>query len=206
MESSAEAWFVIRNSRSFFSASPVKSIENSPNSMRTTIELSFSSPGQASSTGSGGDEADAVDVDRVVAERLGRDALRCQQIADLPVRLAGRAVPRRGPRVSGAELGRQGRDFFCPSVRGGPVEQQPGGVLTLDKSDTMNNTALIYDVTLRVYDRAGSEIAQTSLHGRDNLGGSFWNPPSHAKQAVPSAFAEKLADLFADPEIERALR
>ena len=74
------------------------------------------------------------------------------------------------------------------------------------KTDTFNNTALTYDVSLKVFDQNGSELARKTIQGRDHLGGSFWNPPSHAKKVVPSAFAQKLEILFSDPEIERSLR
>jgi hypothetical protein len=74
------------------------------------------------------------------------------------------------------------------------------------KSDTFEGTALIYDVSLKVFDQLGSELARKALQGRDDLGGSFWNPPGHAKKVVPSAFAQKLEILFSDSEIERALR
>ncbi len=74
------------------------------------------------------------------------------------------------------------------------------------KTDTFNNTALSYDVSLKVFDQNGSELARKTIQGRDHLGGSFWNPPSHAKKVVPSAFAQKLEILFSDPEIERSLR
>ena len=55
------------------------------------------------------------------------------------------------------------------------------------KSDTFMNTALIYDLTLRVYDAAGKELGATRLTGRDHLGGDMVNPPEHAKTAVPPA-------------------
>ena len=81
-------------------------------------------------------------------------------------------------------------------------------ILTLRewKSDTYTNTALIYDVSLRVIDAAGAIRAETELQGRDDLGGSFWNPPAHAKDAVPQAFQKKLEILLGEPEIAAALR
>ena len=82
-----------------------------------------------------------------------------------------------------------------------------GILLTLRewKSDTMVNTALIYDVTLSVLDRAGRVIAEASLQGRDNLGGSALNPPAHAREAAPRAVKAKLEELLSDPKVASAL-
>ena len=74
------------------------------------------------------------------------------------------------------------------------------------KSDTYQNTALLYDVTLHVYDNAGNELATNRITGRDNLGGSAWNPPEHAKGAVPIAFTKKLEELFASDAVAKSLR
>lgn len=73
------------------------------------------------------------------------------------------------------------------------------------KSDTYQNTSLLYDVTLSVYDQDGRRLTEKSAQGDDNLGGAF-NSPAHAKEVVPTAFARILADLFRFPEIEAALR
>ncbi len=74
------------------------------------------------------------------------------------------------------------------------------------KSDTYQNTALHYEVTLRVFDAAGTELAQARVAGNDNLGGSAWNPPEHAKGAVPAAFRKKLEELFGNEAVVRSLR
>jgi len=81
-------------------------------------------------------------------------------------------------------------------------------VLTLKewKSDTMNSTALIYDVKVMVMDRAGNILGESAVSGRDNLSGNFWNPPEHAREAVPLAFKEKLEELLNSPQIVAALR
>jgi len=60
------------------------------------------------------------------------------------------------------------------------------------KTDTYLNTALIYDVSLTVLDDSGKSIVEKTINGRDDLGGSFWNPPAHAKKEVPQAFKKKL--------------
>lgn len=77
--------------------------------------------------------------------------------------------------------------------------------LTNWKSDTFQNTALIYDVTLSVMDGNGQQLAMSHIEGRDNLAGS-WNPPAHAKKAVPVAFKEKFEQLLNDETIAAALR
>jgi len=74
------------------------------------------------------------------------------------------------------------------------------------KSDTYTNVGLIYDVTLKVFDRGGSPVAEKNLKGEDNLGGSAWNPPAHARKAVPEAFGKKIEELFNAPEIAGSLR
>ena len=74
------------------------------------------------------------------------------------------------------------------------------------KSDTYMNVGLHYDVTLLVLDRAGTVLAEKRLSGHDNLGGSFWNPPSHARDAVPRAFKAKIEELLNDTAVASALR
>jgi hypothetical protein len=73
------------------------------------------------------------------------------------------------------------------------------------KADTYQNTALLYDVSLQVLDGEGRLLAEKKLVGKDNLGGSFWNPPAHAKEAVPQAFVRKLTELLDDPQVAAAL-
>jgi hypothetical protein len=105
--------------------------------------------------------------------------------------------------------------FVAPSADAAQVRQalfKDGGeralLLTLRewKSDTFMNVGLPYDVTLVVMDKTGAVLAQKRLQGRDNLGGSFWDPPSHARKAVPLAFKAKLEELLNDPAIAGALR
>lgn len=80
-------------------------------------------------------------------------------------------------------------------------------LLTLNewKSDTYTNTALIYNVKLEVFDKNGNPIAQNSVNGRDNLGGSVMNPPAHAKKVIPVAFKEKIESLLNYKDISEAL-
>ncbi len=74
------------------------------------------------------------------------------------------------------------------------------------KSDTFNNTALIYDVKAYVCDSTGEIIAESEISGRENLGGSAFNPPGHAKAAVPQAFKRKLEELLGARQVAAALK
>jgi hypothetical protein len=68
------------------------------------------------------------------------------------------------------------------------------------------NTSLTYDIKAEVLDREGKTIAETRIHGKDDLSGSAWNPPAHAKEAVPVAFKGKIEKILNSPEIEAALK
>lgn len=74
------------------------------------------------------------------------------------------------------------------------------------KADTMNNTALYFALQLEVLDREGQTVGQAAVSGRDNLGGSFVNPPAHANAAVPAAYQRKIEELFQSPSVQAALR
>ena len=74
------------------------------------------------------------------------------------------------------------------------------------KSDTHTDTALAYDVTLRILDPHGTPTAETHIQGRDVLGGSFWNPLSFAHTAVPQALQKNLEELLNAPMIITALQ
>lgn len=74
------------------------------------------------------------------------------------------------------------------------------------KSDTYQNVALNYDLTLRILDASGKELATNRVSGRDDLGGSAWNPPAHARRAVPEAFRQKVRELLGAENVTRALR
>jgi hypothetical protein len=73
------------------------------------------------------------------------------------------------------------------------------------KSDTYSNTSLKYDVRMQVLDADGNVIGEKKISGGDNLGGSAWDPPKHAKKAVPAAFVEKFETLLNSKEISGAL-
>jgi hypothetical protein len=73
------------------------------------------------------------------------------------------------------------------------------------KTDALLSTALIYDVTLSVISRDGTVLATKAINGRDNLDGSFWNGPRHARKATPVAFKSKLEALLGSREIQGVL-
>ena len=74
------------------------------------------------------------------------------------------------------------------------------------KSDTMMNTALYYDLLLRVYDAGGKQLGENRFGGKDDLGGSAMNPPGHAREAVPLAYRRKLEELFDSEAVRQSLR
>jgi hypothetical protein len=78
--------------------------------------------------------------------------------------------------------------------------------LTQWRSDCYSNVALAYDAQLKVLDASGTLLAQKRINGNDNLGGNAWNPPAHAKAAVPKALKEKLELLLNDQAIQDALK
>ena len=73
------------------------------------------------------------------------------------------------------------------------------------KSDTYQNTALIYHVELSVMDSEGQLLAEKAAQGRDDLGGAFI-APAHAKSAVPVAFRRIFEGLLNDPKVRTALQ
>lgn len=81
-------------------------------------------------------------------------------------------------------------------------------LLTINEwlSSTYQNTGLTYDLVLTVMDNQGAKLAEKKLKGEDELGGSFWNPPGHAKSAVPEAYKKKLELLLNDAAVMNALK
>ena len=73
------------------------------------------------------------------------------------------------------------------------------------KADTYCNTALIYDVTLKIMDNTGRILVKKTLVGHDIiLGGNFFNPKS-AERIVPVAFKEKIEMLLNNQDVMNAL-
>lgn len=71
-------------------------------------------------------------------------------------------------------------------------------LLTLQnwKTDTYQSTALIYDVSITIFDSQGHELATKRLQGTDILGKNVLNPQSIAVELAPVAFEKKLEELF----------
>ena len=67
------------------------------------------------------------------------------------------------------------------------------------KSDTYQNTALIYDVDAIIMNENEEILGQSEIKGRDNLGGSSMNP-------IPNAFREKIEILLNNEEIINVLQ
>lgn len=74
------------------------------------------------------------------------------------------------------------------------------------RSDCYTNVSLAYDAQLKVLDASGRLLAEKRIQGKDNLGGNAWNPPAHARVAVPNALKEKLEKLLNDQNINAALK
>ena len=70
------------------------------------------------------------------------------------------------------------------------------------KSDTMMSTDLHYDVTLMVFDEAGTQLASSSIKGMDNLGRLGISP----NEGIAQASAHKLGQLFDDEKVIAALK
>lgn len=113
------------------------------------------------------------------------------------------------------------KGFGCTTVSVDPKDSadQAAGKLQATKADkllllsvnewyssTYQNTGLTYDVLLDVMNSAGAKLAEKGLKGEDDLGGSFWSPPAHAKEAVPAAFKAKMETLLNDPAVAGALK
>jgi len=111
--------------------------------------------------------------------------------------------------------------FACTPVSVGPNEPQSqiknklqatnaSSLLLLSinewLSSTYQNTGLTYDLVLTVMDKQGARLAEKKLRGEDELGGSFWSPPDHAKEAVPVAYKKKLELLLNDPAVINSLK
>jgi len=74
------------------------------------------------------------------------------------------------------------------------------------KSDTYVRTKLVFDVTARVFDVATARmLGEARVARSQDLGGSFWDAPGHAKQVIPAAYSGALEDLLNAPSIVNAL-
>jgi len=73
------------------------------------------------------------------------------------------------------------------------------------KSDAYAHIRLIYTLHLSVLDDRGAILADKEISGDESLGGAGVNVAGTIKKKVPTAFKEKLQELFNAPEIENAL-
>ncbi len=73
--------------------------------------------------------------------------------------------------------------------------------LTAWHSDCYQVVWYYYNLVLQVYDNEGKFLGQKMIDGKESLGGSFWNPPKHAKKTLPPALKKRLEELFNSPEI-----
>lgn len=76
------------------------------------------------------------------------------------------------------------------------------------KSDTYYRTRVVYDVELEVrsISERGERKAHLNFSGSESVGGSFWNPPGHAKRAVPIYFKARVEEWFSDPLVRELLQ
>lgn len=74
------------------------------------------------------------------------------------------------------------------------------------KSDTYQSTKLHYDLRVAVVGAGGQILAAKRTNGSEGLGGSFLNPPEHARTAVPVAFRRKFEELLSAPEVANGFR
>jgi hypothetical protein len=80
-------------------------------------------------------------------------------------------------------------------------------LLTLNewKSDTFTDTALHYNVSMKVYNR-DRVLVEKNIQGKDDLGENFWNPHALARGAAPKAFKKKIEAFLNSPEVANAVQ
>lgn len=135
------------------------------------------------STASG--RALAEDMAGIISEALSRKAFKA-----VPVAVAASDPP----------------DAVLEKMKATRADRMVLLVLKEWKTDTYGNVALIYDVSLKVLDGSGKPLAEKKVDGRDNLGGSAWNPPAVARKAAPEAFKKKIEEMLNSAEVVAALR
>lgn len=74
------------------------------------------------------------------------------------------------------------------------------------KTDSLMNTALIYDITAKVLNGDGTVAAQNHLAGRDKISGNVTGDQTRASASVPLAVSRKLQLLLSNKEIVEALQ
>lgn len=74
------------------------------------------------------------------------------------------------------------------------------------KTDTYNNTGLYYDVSVAVLNQAGAVLSEKDFKGKDDLGGSFWEPVGAARKVVPLGAKARLDALLSDGSVAAAMK
>jgi hypothetical protein len=74
------------------------------------------------------------------------------------------------------------------------------------ESDTYMNIGLDYDLRLMILGANQTVLAETSAAENKTIAGSFWDPPSAAKEQIPIAFKQVLEKLLNDPKIIAVLK
>jgi len=128
-------------------------------------------------------------------------------LADDMAGVIGRALAARGYQVTAAAAP-------TPDVPGAIVARagRVGAARVLEvqigawNSDTYMGTKLTYDVTARVLEvPSGRLLGVARVAAARDLGASFWDPGSHAKQAIPPAYAGAIQALLDAAPIVAAL-
>ena len=89
------------------------------------------------------------------------------------------------------------------------AKQTERSILILIKkweSDTYMNIGLDYDLRLMVLGSNQTMLAETSTAENKTISGSFWDPPSAAKEQIPIAFKQALEKLLNDPKVVAVLK
>jgi hypothetical protein len=89
------------------------------------------------------------------------------------------------------------------------AKQAERSILILIKkweSDTYMNIGLDYDLRLMILGSNQTVLAETSAAENKTIPGSFWDPPSAAKEQIPIAFKQVLEKLLNDPKVIAALK
>lgn len=74
------------------------------------------------------------------------------------------------------------------------------------KTDSLMNTALIYDITAQVLGKDGTVLAQNHLSGRDKISGNVTGDQTRPGDSVPAAVSRKLQLLLGNQDILAALQ
>lgn len=74
------------------------------------------------------------------------------------------------------------------------------------RSETYTNTAIFFDIEASVYNGDNNEVGRKRYTGEKDLGGSFLDPGTHAKEQVPIGAQEIFSILLNFPEIANAFK